>query len=233
MHVKGTLSADMMPSPLHAAQAEARRAGAIRNVMLMSGVMAAFATIAGQLVHLGLAKRTDITIAVSEPLAKSYSRPDIVDRNGRLLATDVEAPSVFADPFLVLDRDEMVEKLVTVFPDIDQAELRHTLADKTKRFVWIRRGVSPKIAQRVHDLGLPGLSFRNELRRAYPGGDLAGHILGSVNVDNKGTAGIEKYIDEVIGVDAVHGTTLSARAPVRLRLAVSKRRAVIGNSPRS
>ncbi len=218
MRARGPLSAGTMPSTMHASQTAARRAGAIRNVVLMSGVLLSFATIAGQLVHLGLAKRTDMTIAVSEPLAKSFSRPDIVDRNGRLLATDVEAPSVFVDPALVLDRDEMVEKLVTVFPDIDQAELRHTLADKTKRFVWIRRGVSPKIAQRVHNLGLPGLSFRNELRRAYPGGDLAGHILGSVNVDNKGMGGVETYIDDVVGVDAVHGTTLSARAPVRLSI---------------
>ncbi len=119
---------------------------------------------------------------------------------------------------MVLDRDEMVEKLVTVFPDLDQAELRKSLSDKTKRFVWIRRGISPKIAQRVHDLGLPGLSFRNELRRAYPGGDMAGHVIGAVNVDNKGTGGIERYIDENIGVDPVHGATLSNRPPVRLSL---------------
>ena len=92
--------------------------------------------------------------------------------------------------------------------------------------MWIRRGLSPKVAQRIHNLGLPGLSFRKELRRAYPGGELAGHVLGSVNVDNKGTAGIEKYIDDVIGVDAVNSATLSTRAPVRLSLDVGVQHAL-------
>ena len=99
-----------------------------------------------------------------------------------------------------------------------QADLRTALADKTRRFVWIRRGLSPKVAQQVHDLGLPGLAFRRELRRAYPAGELAGHVLGGVNIDNKGVAGIEHYIDEEVGVEGVHSAELSDRAPVRLSL---------------
>ena len=196
-----------------------RRRAPLVNGLLLGGTLLAFGAVAGQLMMLGIASRQpQITLAVSEPIATSFSRPDIIDRNGRLLATDIEAPSLFADPAIILDRDEVVEKLITVLPDIDQDDLRRTLSDKTRRFVWIRRGLSPKVAQRIHDLGLPGLSFRSELRRAYPAGDLAGHVLGSVNVDNKGTAGVEKYIDEQIGVDAVHSATLSTKAPVRLSL---------------
>ena len=188
------------------------------NATLIGGATLAFASVGVQVVSLGLTHRTQMSMSVAEPISSSFSRPDIVDRNGRLLATDVEAPSLFADPGIILDRDEIVEKLVTVLPDLDQNDLRTALSDKSRRFVWIRRGLSPKVAQRVHDLGLPGLSFRNELRRAYPGGEMAGHVIGSVNVDNKGTSGIEKYIDEAIGVDAVNSTTLSSRAPVRLSL---------------
>jgi cell division protein FtsI (penicillin-binding protein 3) len=178
----------------------------------------AFAEVAIQLASLGLSHQPSVTLAVSEPVATSFSRPDIVDRNGRLLATDLEAPSIFADPGLVVDRDELVEKLSTVLPDLDAKELLHSLADRSRRFLWIRRVVAPKVAQAVHDLGLPGLSFRNELRRAYPAGKLAGHVLGSVNVDNRGVTGIEKYIDDKVGVDPVHAATLSSRAPVRLSL---------------
>jgi cell division protein FtsI (penicillin-binding protein 3) len=188
------------------------------NATLLGGTILAFASVATQLLSLGLTRPAEITLAVAEPVATSFSRPDIIDRNGRLLATDVEAPSVFADPAIILDRDEVVEKLVTVLPDLDADDLRRVLSDKTRRFVWIRRGVSPSVAQRIHDLGLPGLSFRPELRRAYPVGELAGHVIGSVNVDNKGTAGIERFIDEQVGVDAVHSATLSTRAPVRLSL---------------
>ncbi|MGQ0457047.1 MAG: peptidoglycan D,D-transpeptidase FtsI family protein [Hyphomicrobium sp.] len=185
---------------------------------LFVGVVAAFGCVAAQLVNLGATARPAMTLAVAEPIAKNFSRPDIVDRNGRLLATDLETPSLYADPMLVIDRDEVVEKVATVLPDIDQAELRAALSDKQRRFVWIRRGLSPAVAQRLHDLGLPGLSFRSELRRAYPAGTLAGHVLGHVNIDNKGMAGVEKYIDDVVGVDAVHAATLSTKAPVRLSL---------------
>jgi len=152
----------------------------------------AFAEVAIQLVTLALSHQPNVTLALSEPVATSFSRPDIVDRNGRLLATDLQAPSIFADPGVVLDRDELVEKLITVLPDLDAADLRRALSDRSRRFVWVRRGVSPKTAQMVHDLGLPGLSFRYELKRAYPAGALAGHVLGSVNVDNRGVNGIEK-----------------------------------------
>ena len=201
----------------HNTPAEALRRR-IANALLLGAALAMFGAVGGRLVYLGIRTGPQVTLAVSDAVPTSFARPDIIDRGGRLLATDIEVPSLFADPAIVLDRDEVVEKLASVIPDLDQTELRHALADKSRRFVWIRRGLAPKVAQRIHDLGLPGLAFRKELRRAYPAGELAGHVLGAVNVDNKGVAGIEKHIDDGIGVDAVHGAELSARAPVRLSL---------------
>jgi cell division protein FtsI (penicillin-binding protein 3) len=189
-------------------------------------VVLAFAAVAGQLVRLALSGQSEITSTLSETVGQSFARPDIVDRHGRLLATDVEAYSLFADPAHVLDRDEVVEKLGLVFPDLDRGALRNDLADRARRFVWIRRGLSPKTAQQVHNLGLPGLDFRRELRRAYPGGTLAGHVLGYVNIDNRGVAGMERYVDEVVGVEAVQGATLAERAPVRLSLDIGVQHAV-------
>jgi cell division protein FtsI (penicillin-binding protein 3) len=189
-------------------------------------VLLAFAAVAAQLVRLAMSGQYEITSTLSETVGESFARPDIVDRHGRLLATDVEAYSLFADPAHVLDRDEVVEKLSTIFPDLDRAALRDDLADRTRRFVWIRRGLSPKTAQEVHNLGLPGLDFRRELRRAYPGGTLAGHVLGYVNIDNRGVAGMERYVDEVVGVEAVQGATLAERAPVRLSLDIGVQHAV-------
>jgi cell division protein FtsI (penicillin-binding protein 3) len=187
----------------------------------------AFAGVAAQLLMLAAERNTDITLAVSEPVAAtSFSRPDIVDRNGRLLATDLEAPSIFADPGLVVDRDEVVEKLSTVLPDLDSRQLLRDLSDRSRRFIWVRRGVSPGIAQKVHDLGLPGISFRYELKRAYPGGMMAGHVLGYVDVDNRGISGIERYIDEKVGVDPVHSAVLSSRPPVRLSLDIGVQHAL-------
>lgn len=206
-------------APFDAPPARTRHGRSPANGLLAIAVLASFGAVAAQLVMLGLkSSGPQVTLALSEATPTNFARPDIIDRNGRLLATDIEVPSLFADPALVLDRDELVEKLATVLSDINQSELRAQLADKARRFVWIRRGLSPKTAQQIHDLGLPGLAFRNELRRAYPGGELAGHILGGVNIDNKGVGGIEKYIDEKVGVEGVHSAELSDRAPVRLSI---------------
>lgn len=203
-----------------------RRTRSVTEIAVYGFLFFAFAEVAIHLLTLAFSHQTGVTLAVSEPVATSFSRPDIVDRNGRLLATDLEAPSIYADPGVVLDRDELVEKLSTVLPDIDQKELLRALSDRSRRFIWVRRGVSPKIAQRVHDLGLPGLSFRYELKRAYPAGSLAGHVLGSVNVDNRGLTGIEKYIDDSVGTDPVHAAVLSTRAPVRLSLDIGVQHAL-------
>ncbi len=205
--------------------ARARANGPLRTLIAMIVMALAFMAVGAQLVRLALPTQSDITSSLSETVSGSYARPDIVDRNGRLLASDVEAYSLFADPARVLDRDEVVEKLAAIFPDLDRNGVRRDLADTARRFVWIRRGLSPRTAQEVHNLGLPGLDFRRELRRAYPGGTLAGHVLGYVNIDNRGVAGMERYVDAV-GVDAVQSATLTERAPVRLSLDLGVQHAV-------
>jgi cell division protein FtsI (penicillin-binding protein 3) len=200
--------------------------GPLRTLIATVAMALFFMAIGAQLVRLALAGLTDSSISLSETVAQSYARPDIVDRNGRLLATDVVAYSLFADPARVLDRDEVIEKLAVVFPDLDRNALRRDLSDRDRRFVWVRRGLPPRTAQAVHDLGLPGLDFRRELRRAYPGGNLAGHVLGYVNIDNKGVSGIERYVDDIVGVEAVQSATRAERPPVRLSLDIGVQHAV-------
>jgi len=184
--------------------------------VVILGAGLCFAAVAGQLARLAATGGTEIVASLSEPMATSFARPEIVDRNGRLLATDIEMPSLFADPSLILSRDDVVEKLATVLPAFDEQETRRLLADRSRRFTWIRRGLSPQLAQSVHNLGLPGLSFRDELKRAYPLERLARHVLGAVNIDNRGVAGIERYIDDQVGVETVHAATRSEGVAVRL-----------------
>lgn len=223
----GPANADMDSSEPDVGVPEARRAnGPLRTLIATLAMAIAFIAVGAQLVRLALSNQGEISASLNETVAQSFARPDIVDRNGRLLATDVEAYSLFADPARVLDRDEVVEKLAAVFPDLDRNALRKDLSDRTRRFVWVRRGLAPRTAQDVHNLGLPGLDFRRELRRAYPGGKLAGHVLGYVNIDNKGVAGIERYVDEVVGVESVQGATLAERPPVRLSLDIGVQHAV-------
>lgn len=198
----------------------------LRSASMILVVLMAFSAIGAQLVRLAARHEAMSEISISAPIATGVARPDLVDRRGRLLASDVEMPSLYADPALIVDRDETVEKLRKVFPDLDDRALRQTLGDRERRFEWIRRGLAPGVAQRVHNLGLPGLAFREELRRAYPAGRLAGHVLGGVNVDNRAVGGIEQYLDANGLVDPVYGAEPSTRAPIALSLDVSVQHAL-------
>ena len=126
--------------------------------------------------------------------AEKLPRPDIVDRNGVVLATDISIPSVYADPRKILDVDETIELLTGAMPDLKTSDLRQKLSQK-RAFVWIKRQINPRQKEIVHNLGIPGIGFRNESRRVYPMGRLAAHVIGFVDVDSHGLAGIERYLD--------------------------------------
>src|SRR5262245_4111333 len=126
--------------------------------------------------------------------AVATARPEVLDRNGEVLATDVRAPSLFAEPHRIIDVDEAVELLTAVIPDLDTAELRERLGSK-RRFAWLRREITPKQQREIHRLGIPGIGFLNENKRVYPNGPELSHVIGHVNVDNQGIAGIEKWLD--------------------------------------
>jgi cell division protein FtsI (penicillin-binding protein 3) len=185
-----------------------------------------FTAIAAQVVRLGYRADGNLPRAnLVKTVADTHARPDILDRNGRLLATDVEVYSFFVDPSRRIDRDELIERLSTVLPDIDTPELRRDLADTDRQFLWVRRGLSPRVASEVHNLGIPGLSYRKELRRAYPLGALAGHTLGQVNTSNLGVSGIERHIDE-IAVEVAPAARPSERPPLRLSIDVAAQAAL-------
>jgi cell division protein FtsI (penicillin-binding protein 3) len=179
-----------------------------------------FGTIAGRLI-LGAAfpeaDNGDRRIAAA---ATTAIRPDIVDRNGEILATDIRTVSIFAEPRNIYDKDEAVELLTAVLPQINATELRAKLSTK-KGFVWVKREITPKQQAEVHRLGIPGIGFLPDHKRVYPNGVAAAHILGVTNLDNIGIAGIEKYIDNQ-GNKALNDFGLVAKqtdlAPIQLSI---------------
>jgi cell division protein FtsI (penicillin-binding protein 3) len=126
--------------------------------------------------------------------AVGTARPEILDRNGEILATDVRTPSLFGEPHRIIDVDEASELLTAVVTDMDSAELRDRLGSK-RRFVWLKREITPKQRQQIYRLGLPGIGFLPENKRVYPNGAEVSHLIGHVNIDNQGIAGIEKWLD--------------------------------------
>jgi cell division protein FtsI (penicillin-binding protein 3) len=153
-----------------------------------------FSLIGGRLVYLAMTSDNSSGVRRAASSEISAARPDIVDRNGDILATDVKMVSVFAEPRNIIDKDEAVELLTAVLPDVDATDLRNKLGTK-KGFVWVKREITPRQQAEVHRLGIPGIGFLPENKRIYPNAEAAAHVLGFANVDNVGIAGIEKYID--------------------------------------
>ncbi len=191
------------------------------------GFVALYAVIGGKLIWLGMKPETQsLRRAASE--AVSAARPDVVDRNGEVLAADVKTMSIFAEPRRIIDKDEAVELLTAVLPGVNAHDLRERLGSR-KGFVWVKRAVTPGEQQEVFRLGLPGIKFVPENKRVYPNGPIASHVLGFTNVDNFGIAGIEKYIDnQGLGDLNRAGFQLSAAdlKPVQLSLDIKVTHAV-------
>ncbi len=152
-----------------------------------------YAVIGGRLIYLGF-KPDPVNLRRAAAEAVAAARPDLLDRNGEILATDVKTMSVFAEPRRLIDKDEATELLTAALPQVDARGLRERLASK-KGFVWVKREVTPHQRDEVFHLGLPGVGLIAENKRVYPNGPIGAHVLGFANIDNIGIAGMEKYID--------------------------------------
>jgi cell division protein FtsI (penicillin-binding protein 3) len=195
------------PAETASSAGQARPSRALRGLLRLSpdkstariGLVAVcfaglFLALGGRLVVLAVAPEQPGGIRRATSSEISAARPDITDRNGETLATDVKTVSVFAEPRNILDKDEAVELLTAVLPELDARELRERM--NTRRgFIWVKREITPRQQAEVHRLGIPGVGFVPENKRVYPNGVAAAHVLGFANIDNVGIAGIEKYID--------------------------------------
>jgi len=155
---------------------------------------AVYCVIAGRLVMFAIGADSHSARRAASQDAIATARPDIVDRNGEILATDVKAPSLFAEPRRIIDKDEAIELLTGTLPDLDSSEVRERIQSR-KGFVWLKREITPKQQSDIHKLGLPGVGFLRENKRVYPTGNEVAHLIGLVNIDNQGIAGMEKWLD--------------------------------------
>lgn len=155
------------------------------------------------------------------------ARADIVDRKGRILATNFTTHSLYAQPPQMIDKERAARELARIFPDLDADELHEDFTGKRK-FLWIKRRISPEQQQAVHDIGDPGLRFGPREMRLYPNGKLAAHVLGGARFGREGVrsaevvgqAGVEKQFDTELRDPA------RAREPLRLSLDLTVQAAV-------
>ena len=151
------------------------------------------------------------TSEAQEPLSSAtgtsiaMQRGNIVDRDGRILATNLDTYSVYAQPPLMIDPIAVADQLVAIFPDLEKKRLVKDFTGKRK-FLWIKKRISPEQKQAVHDIGDPGILFGPREMRLYPNGRLAAHILGGSGFGREGVsaaevigvAGVEKQFDDYL-----------------------------------
>lgn len=185
-------------------QNELRSVGEGRLVVLGVMFFCAYAVIAAQMGLLAGSEPTEQRAAGGgvEILAQ---RADIVDRRGRVLATNIETHSLYAQPQEMIEPKRAAKELVRIFPDLDEARLTKDFSGKRK-FIWVKKKISPEQLQQVHDIGEPGLLFGPREARLYPNGTLAAHVMGGTSFGREGvhaaevigTAGVEKQFDEYL-----------------------------------
>ncbi len=156
-------------------------------------------------------------------------RADITDRNDRILATNLQTHSLYAQPPRMIDPDRVAQELAAILPDLDEEKLRSQFTGKRK-FVWIRKKLSPEQMQAVHDIGDPGLLFGPREMRLYPNGRLAAHILGGATFGREGVnaaevvgvAGVEKYLDKILRDPARNGAAVALSIDLTVQSALQE-----------
>jgi cell division protein FtsI (penicillin-binding protein 3) len=152
-----------------------------------------------------------------------------VDRNGRVLATNMLTHALYAQTKDLIDPARAARELAAIFPELDAATLERRFTDG-RSFLWVRRVMSPEQMQAVHNIGDPGLLFGPREMRLYPNGQLAAHILGGASfgaegVDSAeviGTAGIEKALDARLRDPAQAGTPLELSIDLSVQATVEE-----------
>jgi cell division protein FtsI (penicillin-binding protein 3) len=129
-------------------------------------------------------------------LGSRAARATITDRNGEILAISLPTASLFANPRELFDVDGAVRKLKSVVPRLDAEDIRRRLSEDTKQFVYLARQITPREQLQINALGIPGIDFEPTDRRRYPLGRVASQVLGGVDVDGKGVAGVERFFDQ-------------------------------------
>ncbi|MEX0969126.1 MAG: penicillin-binding protein 2 [Paracoccaceae bacterium] len=212
------IEAEARAARMRSLRAAEKRRAELRLWLLAAVFLAAFASVGGKMFMLATTEAVEPVASVNtSPIVNQ--RADIVDRNGAILATNLVTASLYANPQDMIDRVAAAEGLAQIFPDLSAADLLRQFSG-TRKFIWVRRKMSPEQQQAVYDLGEPGLQFGPRELRLYPNGAFAAHILGGTSFGREGvhaaevigTAGVELAFDTYLRDPANEG------APLRLSL---------------
>lgn len=199
-----------------------------RLLMLAICFFAAFLTVGAKMTTLAGSEPEEPRIAVAGSSVLG-ARADIVDRQGRVLATNLVTNALYVQPQDLIDPEAAAAGLAEIFPDLDEDWLLRRFTSGST-FAWLRGSISPEQQQRVHDLGEPGLLFGPRDMRLYPNGALAAHVLGGARFGEQavnaaeilGVAGIEAQFDAELRDPARGGEPLQLSLDLTVQSAVEE-----------
>lgn len=173
----------------------------VRIIFLTSLLFCCFVLIMGRMFQLQVLKKEQLyRLATQQRIAEIPLLPKrgiIYDRNGKELAVSLEVDSVYAETKKVIEVERTARELAKIL-QIDSKELQGKLRKGKSSFEWIKRQISPKEAEAIKALHLPGIQFLKENKRFYPYQQLAAHVIGFVGLDSKGLEGIEFQYNELL-----------------------------------
>ncbi|MDO8885503.1 penicillin-binding protein 2 [Candidatus Oleimmundimicrobium sp.] len=180
--------------------AKSRERGNARFFFIIGIFFLGFLAIAIRLVNVQAVEREKYENLAKNQRLKSIEIPakrgDIVDRNGNLLATSMDAITIYANPYFIKDPENVASQLSSIL-GINKKTILEKI-DKDSGFVYIARKVDQSVVKRVKALKIEGIGFLNESKRCYPYNELASHVVGFVGIDNDGLVGLEMFYDDVL-----------------------------------
>lgn len=169
-----------------------------RARLLLAGLWIGLAVVAIRAGQLQLQRHDFLKRLSEEQYQKEVRVPprrgDMLDRDGHPLAVSVDVPSVHANPMMVQDARATARALAPVL-GVKKDILYDRLASE-RQFVWLKRHITPDVAERVTALHLPGIAITKEPKRFYPNREIGAHVLGFTGIDSEGLEGLEKSLEE-------------------------------------
>ena len=188
-----------------------------RLAFVFISILLAYLVIAVRLIDVSSMSCSELAEVISHEAGKSANRrANILDRNGMILATNIETFSVYAHPRQIIRMEEAAAKVAAVLK-LNEKDILKKLKGG-KQFIWIKRHITPYEQEKIRSLGIPGIYEMVDEKRVYPTERLFSHLVGYVDVDGNGIAGIERSFDEtLLGSDQSLKLSVDARVQHALR----------------
>jgi len=208
--------------PERARQADRRQESValshVRLMLLLLLFMAAIGAIAIRLLCLWAFNRPAEAYDPSNALVPA--RGEIVDRNGVVMASTINAWSIGIHPDRLLNPPEVLARqFARLMPEHSYEQYLRVLRSK-RRFVYLRRRALPELVQQINAIGEPAVDYQREPERLYPQASLAAHVLGWTDIDGKGAAGMERVLQSRLVDPAQRATPTALSIDTRVQAAL-------------